>query len=293
MTTASTPTAAADTAWSPGRSHRLRVTLAEQGEWLPLPPDKGAHRQWQWRRARGGDPVPASVNGGDIKTPDGIAGIWNLEGSEDGARWTRVGPAVITRVQHLWDTRTLNGYRLGRHPGLGREGEYAPPVHFIEVTEENKEFAVSEHFKLKHFLTKDQSNVWPKYVPLDLKLVDKLELLISALREKGFNARGLHVMSGFRTPAYNGPGTGGRAKFSRHTYGDAADVWVDDDGDGQMDDLDGDGKVNRADAAWLAELVGQIEQQYPELIGGAGIYKANRSHGPFTHIDVRGRRARW
>ncbi len=289
---ASEQVASADRAWSRGSSHRLRATLADQGEWLPVPQGSKDHRQWRWRPADGGAPLAAERSGERLQTPD-AAGIWYLEGSDDGARWTRVGPALITRVQHLWDSPRLNGYRMGKHPGIGREGEYAPPVQFIEVTEKNRDFAVSEHFRLSNFLTKDQRDVWPKYVPLDLKLVDKLELVISALREKGFHARGLHVMSGFRTPAYNGPGTGGRAKFSRHTYGDAADVWVDDDGDGQMDDLNRDGQINRADAAWLAELVSEVEKEYPELIGGAGIYKANRSHGPFTHIDVRGRRARW
>jgi hypothetical protein len=29
------------------------------------------------------------------------------------------------------------------------------------------------------------------------------------------------------------------------------------------------------------------------LVGGIGIYKACCGHGPFTHIDTRGYRARW
>jgi hypothetical protein len=32
---------------------------------------------------------------------------------------------------------------------------------------------------------------------------------------------------------------------------------------------------------------------HPDLVGGAGRYRANRAHGPFAHIDVRGYRARW
>ena len=51
---------------------------------------------------------------------------------------------------------------------------YAAPAGFIEVTPENQNFQVSEHFRLKQFLTKDQHNVWPKYLPLDPLLVDKL-----------------------------------------------------------------------------------------------------------------------
>jgi hypothetical protein len=282
---------AADAVWSQGRSGRLQATAVAAGEWLPLPPSQ--HRLWQWRPSDGREPVSASISGAQIQAPDGAAGIWHLEGSSDGQRWQKVGPALITRLGHDWRSAALNGYRMGIHPAVGRTGSYAPPVQFIEVTKENRGFAVSEHFRLEHFLTKDQHDVWPKYLPLDLRLVDKLELVITALRERGHNAAGLHVMSGFRTPAYNGPGTNGRAKFSRRTYGDAADIWVDTTGDGQMDDLNGDGKVDRLDALWLAELVEEIEQAHPELVGGAGVYREKRTRGPFTHIDVRGHRARW
>ena len=42
-------------------------------------------------------------------------------------------------------------------------------------------------------------------------------------------------MSGFRTPQYNkgGGNTGGRAGLSRHMYGDAADIFIDSNGDGR------------------------------------------------------------
>ena len=47
------------------------------------------------------------------------------------------------------------------------------------------------------------------------------------------------------------------------------------------------------DAAILAEAADRVERAHPELAGGVGIYRANRAHGPFVHIDVRGARARW
>ena len=154
---------------------------------------------------------------------------------------------------------------------------------------------VSEHFRLGDFLTKDQPNVWPKYLVLDLRLVDKLELLIAALREAGHPVKGLHVMSGFRTPAYNAldVGPGNRSAISRHIYGDAADVYPDDDGDGQIDDLNGDGRVDLADARIVAEAAEDVERKYPELAGGIGIYPATAAHGPVVHVDTRGTRARW
>ena len=189
----------------------------------------------------------------------------------------------------------LNGYHIGRYSteGSGRTDAYAPPEGFIEVTRENQDFQISEHFRLRQFITKDQGSIWPKYVALDLRLIDKLELVLQELNAMGVRADAMHVMSGFRTPQYNGPGGNGRASLSRHTYGDAADVWVDSDGNGFMDDLNGDGRSDLDDARVMMRAVERVEARYPELIGGAGVYVANSAHGPFIHIDVRGRRARW
>lgn len=202
----------------------------------------------------------------------------------------------------------IGAYRIGFWPGEGgraRRGsrsndakpanaKYDNPAGFIQVTRDNAETPVSEHFRLRDFLTHDQARVWPKYLVLDEALVDKLELVISDLRAHGYRADRLHVMSGFRTPQYNrgGGDPRGRAELSRHQYGDAADVWV-ENGDGTMADLTGDGRVDARDAAVLAAAAERVERAHPELAGGVGIYHATRAHGPFVHIDVRGHRARW
>jgi uncharacterized protein YcbK (DUF882 family) len=155
--------------------------------------------------------------------------------------------------------------------------------------------AVSESFHLGDFLTKDQRNVWPKYLVLQPRLLDKLELMRAELEARGLPSK-LRVMSGFRTPQYNAQGVGrrgGRAKDSRHMYGDASDVYVDENGDGMMDDLTGDGRSTQADADALVRIGEAVEAAHPELIGGLGSYKATSAHGPFVHVDVRGHRARW
>jgi uncharacterized protein YcbK (DUF882 family) len=102
-------------------------------------------------------------------------------------------------------------------------------------------------------------------------------------------------MSGFRHPSYNqrGVGKGGRARDSRHQFGDAADVYIDNDRNGRMDDLNRDGRVNTADVRVIEDAVRRVEQRHPELLGGLGLYKSTSSHGPFAHIDTRGTRARW
>jgi hypothetical protein len=180
-------------------------------------------------------------------------------------------------------------------PSKAPAGAYGNPEGFIEVTPENADTPISEHFKLRDFLTHDQPSVWPKYLVLRPQLVDKLELVLSDLQAHGYDTHGVKVMSGFRTPQYNytGGNTGGRANLSRHMYGDASDIYIDNDGDGQMDDLNHDGRISIHDSRVIAEAVDRVEAAHPEMVGGAGVYTAASGHGPFIHIDARGYRARW
>ena len=192
----------------------------------------------------------------------------------------------------------LGSYRMGFWPAERRSAgraRSATPTGFIRVTRENQHLRVSEHFTLRDFLTHDQQHVWPKYLVLREELVDKLELVIADLEGRGTPVRRMVVMSGFRTPQYNsrGVGAGGRAQDSRHQYGDAADVFVDNDGDGRMDDLNRDGRVDARDAQVVIDAAERVERRHPDLLGGAGRYRATSAHGPFAHIDVRGYRARW
>jgi hypothetical protein len=183
---------------------------------------------------------------------------------------------------------------MGTWPGE-RRGRGAVPDGFIEVSESSQDTRVSQHFRLRDFLTHDQAPVWPKYLVLRDALVDKLELVIADLEERGYDVRHMAVMSGFRTPVYNAAGVrrGGRATDSRHQYGDAADIYVDNDRNGRLDDLNRDGRVDMADTRVILESVERVEKRHPEFAGGAGLYKSNASHGPFVHVDVRGTRVRW
>ncbi len=205
---------------------------------------------------------------------------------------------VLTPFSAKVDGR-IGRYDLGRWPFENAPNSmspaYADPRGFVEVTPENASLHVSEHFTLGEFVTKNQSNLWPKYIVLEPRLLDKLELTIAKLKDTGHPVRNLFVMSGFRTPDYNALDLGpkARSKVSRHMYGDAADVYPDDDGNGVLDDLNGDGRVDLADARILAAAAEDVEREHPSLVGGIGIYSANRVHGPFVHIDVRGKRARW
>lgn len=287
-----------------GLSGALRMAFVDPMQPVDLPlvwnGEAPAPLSYQWEPVAGttgtrllGEPL----TGSGLQAPAG-SGAWRL--SLRGEGWSQeVGDlTVVTRVPfHEKRDGYLNGYRIGRWPteGSGRTDRYAPPAGFIEVTPENQELRVSEHFRLGSFLTKNQRSVWPKYLALDLRLIDKLELVMQELASAGVRAERMAVMSGFRTPAYNaeGVGEGGRALLSRHTYGDASDVWVDNDGDGYMDDLNGDGRRDTRDAEVMRQAVDRVEAKYPELVGGCGVYRDNGAHGPFVHIDARGYRARW
>ena len=192
----------------------------------------------------------------------------------------------------------VGDYRVGFWPAerrRPRSEQYDNPEGFIEVTPENQDTYVSEHFRLRDFLTHDQKDVWPKYLVLRESLVDKLELVIEDLEAHGVNVEHMVVMSGFRTPQYNaqGVGRGGRARDSRHQFGDAADVFVDNDQNGRMDDLNHDRRVDSRDARVILQAIERVERAHPELVGGASVYRATRAHGPFAHVDTRGARARW
>lgn len=199
----------------------------------------------------------------------------------------------VMRPYHIADG-VLRGYRIGRYERGAYRGNplYEAPRGFIEVTPDMTDTPVSPHFTLGQFLCK-QGGGFPKYLRLHPRLVMKLERLQEALRRAGAPAR-LHVMSGFRTPFYN-RSIGNTTTYSAHLYGLAADVFVDEDADGYMDDITGDGRASRADALRLLEIAETVPSFAGDeaLRGGLGVYGAASHRGPFVHVDVRGTSVRW
>ena len=195
-----------------------------------------------------------------------------------------------------WDHegRRLNGYHIGRYEREPRNGRavYEPPEGFVEVTAETKDALVSPHFRLNQFLCK-QTDEMPQYALVRPRLLRHLEQVLAAVNARGHDASTLHVMSGYRTPYYN-RAIGNTTEYSRHLYGDAADIYVDANGDRWMDDLTGDGRVTTADARELANIVRRIPTPGDDRFrGGLSAYGSTAHHGPFVHLDLRGRRVRW
>jgi hypothetical protein len=186
----------------------------------------------------------------------------------------------------------LNGYRIGRYLAKPLRGSprYLPPEGFVELGPADRDLLLSPHLTLGQFPCKQPGE--PRYLHVTEALVLKLEAILQAANAVGYEAPTVHVMSGFRTPAYN-EGIGNETVYSRHLWGDAADIWVDADGDGEMDDWSRDGRVDMADIRILARLAEEVESRHRELVGGIGLYRRNSAHGPFVHVDARGWAARW
>lgn len=183
----------------------------------------------------------------------------------------------------------LNGYKIGEYPAPKKKNAviYEAPKGFIEITKQNKNTLVAPHFKLSQFLCKQEGS-YPKYIVLREGLLHKLESVLEKINEHGYRSESLSIMSGYRTPYYN------RAirnvSYSRHLWGDAADIFIDDQPrDNYMDDLNNDGKRDAKDIAILTSLI----EDTKTMPGGLGVYKSTRHHGPFVHIDARGDNVRW
>jgi uncharacterized protein YcbK (DUF882 family) len=227
-------------------------------------------------------------------------GVWNVVlRIKDSVR--EVPDLKVLSMVPLTEKRNgrIGQYLVGNWPnergGTPRSPIYAPPRGMIRVTPENLDVPISRHFKLRHFVTKGQENVWPKYVLISPKVLDKVELTIDELKKTGTPVNRVGVISGFRTPTYNAGGgdTSGRGALSRHMYGDALDWFVDNNGDGRMDDLNGDGRIDINDGRVIVKAAESVERQYPDMVGGIGLYSPTGAHSGFVHLDTRGTRARW
>jgi hypothetical protein len=261
------------------------------------------------------DVVPVTVSGAAPGTPYNLRASGGQAMRMDAARWSWVAPAKpglypIAIQNAQGDSMTLNvfvmvpyermrggvldGYRIGAYPRTrtGFEDAYVRPRGFVQVTPELEAAQVSPHFTLGQFVCKEAGN--PRYVVLREPLFVKLENLLAAVNARGIEAYTFAVMSAYRTPVYNSA-IGNVTTFSRHQYGDAADIYVDNDGDGRMDDLNHDGRHTEADAKVLGAIVNatQDDGAFAGLTGGLGMYAPTEAHGPFVHVDVRGFAARW
>ncbi len=284
-----------------GESHevRVRVTLPEQRVEFPVQVSGDIESlSYEWIRERDsvGEDLPRPLGGGGFTAPR-RPGFYHLAIERGTSRQILEQPTLVVLVPFSRKVgSTLNGYRIGTYIAE-KITHHDHPAGFVEVGPEDLDLKVSDHLRLGDFITHDQQDsVWPKYVALNPRLLDKLELVLAKLgtraRMSAANTDGsgeepadvaFDVHSGYRTPAHNN-GVWRAATDSRHEYGDAADLAI---------DADGDGRITVHDEELVARAVDEVEAEHPELVGGLGLYTSSRYNTPYVHIDARGTRSRW
>jgi hypothetical protein len=275
-----------------GRSGEVKLLFSMPNQRLEFPLAVGGDPGtlvYEWTSLRGTPTgfVAQPLDGAEVAAPkDPGFYFLTLVRGEDRQIIREPVVAVMRPFQEKLGTM-LNGYRIGTYLAERLRGKDETPDGFLEVFPQHLDLAVSKHLRLRHFVTHDdQAEVWPKYIALNPRLLDKLELVFAELESQRAVGQGeleLEVHSGFRTPGHNRR-ISGAAKDSRHQYGDAADVVVDANRNGQFD---------RTDYRLVVAAVEAIERAHPDLSGGLGIYTSRRYAKPYVHIDTRGRKSRW
>lgn len=241
------------------------------------------NNRWQWQ-------APSKPGVYELKIlPD------NTSGPDDITGFVITLNAFVMHPASDVKNGRLNGFRIDAYPSKPLRGNpvYLPPKGYVEVTKDTAKSKIAPHFRLGEFVAK-QKGGYPKYVVVQARLLLKLEMILERLKEAGYSADRMVVMSGYRTPYYNK--SIGNVQYSRHKWGGAADIFIDSaPKDGRMDDLNNDGTVDIKDAHVIANLIEDIADDawYQPMIGGLGVYGPKPHRGPFVHVDVRGSKARW
>jgi hypothetical protein len=272
----------------PGEILELKIAGRESGRFrLVLPPGLGAQRGLS-------QPADSNARSWSWTAPD-TAGLYPLRVHHESTSDTILLNAFV--MVPAWEMKGgyLRGYHIGEYPKSRLKGLefYRAPQGFVRVDRESMDARLSPHFTLGQFLCKQSADM-PAYLLIKERLVLKLELVLEKANQDGYACESFHVMSGYRTPFYNR--LIGNVKFSAHQFGGAADIFIDAaPEDGEMDDLNRDGRNDGSDSELLFKLVDgmSVNEYFLPYIGGIGKYSKNRSHGAFVHVDVRGFRAVW
>lgn len=272
-----------------GRSRAVHMRFALPGERVQFPLELRAAPSsvaFEWIPLGELAPLDSARTDGGTLTAPSRPGFYQLAVVNAGGR-TIIDSLTLAVMVPFEEKQggSLKGYKIGYYRGERWGGGDERPRGFLEINEPQADLPLSAHMRVGDFITHDEQTRWPRYAAVDGRLLDKLELVFDEIAS--FN-RGrsdapvqVDVHSGFRTPLYNRrvPRAAGD---SRHQYGDAADVAIDANRDGRIDSRD----------VRLIELAVEIvEQKYPDLVGGLGVYF--QGGASYAHIDARGKRARW
>jgi hypothetical protein len=280
-----------------GLSGAVHLHLALPGQQVEIPFDvsgPATRLGYRWERVSDSSLIDsARVFAGDTLVAPSVPGLYQLTLVRDSIEQVVDGLTLAVLVPFAQKKGpVIDGYRIGTYLAEHRRSvrlDSAAAEHpegFVRVLPNESDLPVTAHLRWSDLITHDGQESWPRYVAVNPRMLDKLELVVERVaRQLG----GTHVdvlldvHSGFRTPAYNRH-VPQAARDSRHQYGDAVDVAIDANGDGRMD---------ASDARRVAAVVDSVETEYPELTGGVGLYTSRRYRHPYVHIDARGTRVRW
>lgn len=297
---------AADTAWISRASHRGSVERVERIEW-----------------ALAGGRLGRTSDGRYVLKAPSAPGAHKLvltkrmEIREEGET-----PVVFPEVRFELTVLTMapydrhgnggvDGYPVGLYPDETRERQsafvsehqdlYRAPEFMVPVNPRLAELRVSSRFALGDFASIMEEGR-RHYIALDRRLIDFLETAVTRLSAQfGEAADGnpVTILVGYLSPNHveqlrrkgiNYP------LFTRYQYGDGVSLVWDADGDGRMDDLNGDESADERDARLLADELEKL-QRATGRFGGIGAAAAPKIPGlpatPYVDLDMRGFASRW
>ncbi len=198
---------------------------------------------------------------------------------------------IVPLDQDQFRTASINSFPIGFY-GNGNSRDHLPERGFIELWPDIFDARISTHLTFSDFLGHTDGD-WPQYMVLDLRLVHKLECVFEEVAISYPQARGIHCISGFRTPAYNAA-IGNDTGFSLHLYGAASDFWIEGwPANNLIDDLDRNKRIDVFDGEFIVSASRRLEATGEVATGGASAYRWIPTHGPFVHLDTRGSAAVW
>jgi hypothetical protein len=285
---------------------KATASVAEQYEWSAtggtLADVMGRRLTYQCPKESGNQTVTVRcVKGVTLKGADGADVSSALE-----ATWS-----LRVFVQYPYDREgrgLIESFPIGvypdengpRAPSTVKEAasSYHPPKWFAKVGKDQRATLISPHFKIGEFCS-PYSEADPTFVAVAPRLIERLESARARLVAPDRPDPRLVILRAFLSPneadQLRRKGLA-LTEFSRHLYGDAVAVIVDQDNDGVMDDLNADGKADLLDVDYLSRVFEQIERE-TRSYGGLGIHAGPTDpllpKTPYLSVDCRGKRARW
>ena len=180
----------------------------------------------------------------------------------------------------------LNGYRIGTYLAERFGGALRPSRRVRRGAAGDARSAVTQApqaRRLRH--ARRPGDVWPKYVALNPRLLDKLELVFADLgcARRGPDARrgrALRLPHAVAQPRVRARGARQPPPVRRRRRRRDRR---------QRRRPHHDHRRAARDAAPSSAS----RSEHPDLVGGLGLYTSRRYRTPYVHIDARGKRARW